>query len=146
MGASGALGFRHQRHTVPSGGAEGKANGRRVLQSATCGGFRLFCDFDLPIGHITPMVVWPSRTHGFEIQWVFNGVKNPATAAAIVGRYASPENDAVEERPCRIADGDGVAIVGVREAGETMDRAAGSGDTGSTKEPPGDAHLSHKRS
>ena len=24
-------------------------------------GFRIFCNLDAPIGHITPMIVWPSR-------------------------------------------------------------------------------------
>jgi hypothetical protein len=36
-------------------------------------GFRLFCDFDTPIGHIAPMAIWPSRhDYGFQLQCLTN--------------------------------------------------------------------------
>lgn len=51
-------------------------------------GFRLFCDFDLPIGHITPVAVWPSlRGRGIQVQCLRHGSGTEHAAAAIVRSY-----------------------------------------------------------
>lgn len=50
-------------------------------------GFRLFCDLETPLGHITPIIIWPTRSRqGHTLQWPTG---DPARSALLIRENGS---------------------------------------------------------